>query len=136
MGKQRPKFARIGRGVNAVTPEKTVNYETYIKYIYAEKYKGMMFEENEPLKIKILAYKAPPSSTSKKKTKLMLENILRPTKKPDWDNIGKIVGDALNKVAYPDDKQIVDAHIVKYYDTEPRAEITITSLLDEGCLIE
>ena len=132
MGKQRPKFARVGMGVNAVTPKKTANYETYIKYIYAEKYKVMMFEIDEPLKIEIIAYKAPPSSTSKKKLKLMLENILRPTKKPDWDNIGKIVGDALNKVAYPDDKQIVDAHIIKFYDTEPRVEITITSLEKEG----
>ena len=132
MGKQRPKFARVGMGVNAVTPKKTANYETYIKYIYAEKYKGMMFETDEPLKIEIIAYKAPPSSTSKKKLTLMLKNILRPTKKPDWDNIGKIVGDALNKVAYPDDKQIVDAHIIKFYDTEPRVEITITSLKKEG----
>lgn len=34
-------------------------------------------------------------------------------KKPDWDNVGKLVGDALNGVAYIDDAQIDDARVQK-----------------------
>ena len=36
-------------------------------------------------------------------------NILRPTKMPDVDNILKAVLDGLNKFAYADDKQVVTA---------------------------
>lgn len=41
-------------------------------------------------------------------------------KKPDADNIIKIIADALNGVAYNDDKQIVMCSCGKYYtDGEP-----------------
>ena len=40
---------------------------------------------------------------------------LRPDKKPDMDNILKAVLDALNKVAYEDDKQVVELIGRKYY---------------------
>jgi Holliday junction resolvase RusA-like endonuclease len=69
-----------------------------------------------------------PKSTSKKKHKLMLENIIRPTKKPDADNIAKIVCDALNGIAFLDDKQIVDARITKWYSDTPRIEIIIQEI--------
>ena len=47
---------------------------------------------------RIIAYYEIPKSTSKKKRREMLEHRIRPTKKPDWDNIGKIVCDSLNLV--------------------------------------
>lgn len=37
------------------------------------------------------------------------------TKKPDGDNIAKMVGDALNKVLYHDDCQIADIQVRKFY---------------------
>lgn len=40
------------------------------------------------------------------------------TKKPDWDNLGKTVTDALNGIAYADDSQVIAAHIYKL-DMEP-----------------
>lgn len=54
--------------------------------------------------------------------------MIRPTKKPDWDNIGKIVTDALNGVAYHDDAQIVDAQVRKFYSKDPRVEIIIQDI--------
>ena len=78
-----------------------------------------------PLKLTITAYFPIPSSASKKKKELMLAGIIRPTIKPDWDNIGKIVTDALNHLAYDDDKQIVEAIVRKLYSDEPRVEIEI-----------
>ena len=127
-GKQRPKFTSRGKFGKAVTPEKTVNYETLVKLLYNEKYGELSFDTEEPLKMTIRAYMQIPSSKSNKQKKLMKENILRPTKKPDWDNIGKIIGDALNAIAYPDDKQIVEAHIVKFFDENPRVEIEIEKI--------
>ena len=34
-------------------------------------------------------------------------------KKPDADNIAKIVLDSLNKIAYEDDKQVVELTVIK-----------------------
>lgn len=51
------------------------------------------------------------------------------TKRPDLDNLCKLVGDALNGVAYRDDSQIVRASISKLYSpgTE-RTDVTLTFL--------
>lgn len=55
----------------------------------------------------------------------MLDGQIRPTKKPDSDNILKAVADALNQVAYRDDKQIVDTQVRKFYSETPRTVISI-----------
>jgi Holliday junction resolvase RusA-like endonuclease len=34
---------------------------------------------------------------------------------PDWDKLSRAIGDALAKIVYADDKQIVEAVIGKYY---------------------
>ena len=55
----------------------------------------------------ILAYFEPPKSISKKKRAEMLEGKIWPAKKPDSDNIAKVVLDALTGIAYHDDTQII-----------------------------
>ena len=54
---------------------------------------------------------------------------LRPTKRPDMDNIVKIVADSLNKVAYHDDAQVVSTTIEKWYGTIPRVEVSISEIV-------
>jgi len=51
----------------------------------------------------------------------------RPHGKPDWDNVGKIVADALNGRAYRDDAQIVDGRVLKRWalDGRPRIEVEL-----------
>ncbi len=124
-GKQRPKFSRTGVYVKTYTPDKTVSYENLVKLMYQQAAKGKMFSEEEALDVRIIAYYEIPKSISKKKRKAMLEHRLRPTKKPDWDNIGKIVCDSLNKVAYHDDSAVVDAQVRKFYSENPRVDVTI-----------
>lgn len=46
-------------------------------------------------------------------------------KVPDSDNLGKIVGDSLNEVAWADDKLITPVLVEKWYADKPRTEITI-----------
>lgn len=75
--------------------------------------------------MEVAAYYTIPASTSKKKKAEMQNKILRPVKKPDWDNIGKVVADSLNQIAYRDDAQIVEAVVKKYYADVPRIEVTI-----------
>ena len=53
----------------------------------------------------------------KKQVKLIENNELFPTVKPDADNISKIILDALNGLAYYDDNQVTDLTIYKLYAT-------------------
>ena len=69
-----------------------------------------------------------PKSTSKKQKERMLTGEIRPTKKPDMDNIVKAVADALNGIAYEDDKQIIECSIKKYYTEEERIEVEIENI--------
>lgn len=127
-GKGRPKFDTRGPYVRAVTPKKTANYEALVKMEYQAQCDGFMFSRDAALGMLVTAYKPIPKSTSKKKRVLMLGDIIRPTKKPDWDNVGKIVCDALNKIAFCDDTQIVDGRVIKCYAEQPRVEVEIWQL--------
>lgn len=118
MGKQRPKVTRYV----TYTPAKTVNYETLIREMFmVEKCQKL----DGALKLCILAYYSIPKSTSLKKKAAMIRREIRPTKKPDLDNVMKIVCDSLNKIAYDDDAQIVSAIVRKYYSDEPRLDIIL-----------
>ena len=75
--------------------------------------------------MRITAYFAIPKSASKKKRQEMLERRIRPQKRCDWDNIGKIISDSINEIAYKDDAQIVDAQVRKFYSDTPKVVVTI-----------
>lgn len=125
MGKGRPRFSAAGPYVKTYTPEKTANYETLVKLEYRRQCRDFKFERDVPLDVRITAYYAIPKSASKKKAQLMRERRIRPMKKPDFDNIGKIVCDSLNDIAYHDDAQVVDAQVRKFYSDDPRVVVTI-----------
>jgi Holliday junction resolvase RusA-like endonuclease len=120
--KQRPKF---GNG-RTYTPDKTVNYEALVKQLYIVEHHGKQLEG--ALQLTVKAYFQIPKSESKKKKLDMYECRIRPTKRPDWDNVGKIISDALNGLAYHDDSQIVTATVEKWYSTEPRVEVEIQEM--------
>lgn len=109
-GKARHRMTRSG---HSYTPQQTVNYENLVKECYSLA-KGEWFT-NEPLQMEITACYGIPKSASKKDRERMLSGELFPTKKPDADNIAKIICDALNGVAYHDDTQIVQLNIIKRY---------------------
>ncbi len=122
-GKGRPRF--VGDGHKPITPKGTVEYENLIKVEYHRQCNGSMFPKESQLDMRITAYFSAPKSASKKKYAAMLEHKIRPTKKPDMDNICKVVADSLNKIAYNDDAQIVDCQIRKFYAENPRIVVTI-----------
>ncbi len=124
-GKGRVRFSNAGKYVRTYTPEQTVIYENLIKLEYQRQCGNSFFEREVPLSLTIRAYYAIPKSTSKKRQSLMLEEKIRPTKKPDWDNIGKVVCDSLNAVAYHDDAQVTNANVIKLYSDKPRIEVEI-----------
>ena len=114
-GKQRPRLCSVdGRNI-VYTPKQTIEYEKLIKASYIASSK-VFFERNIPIEINILAYFFHKSS------------IEFATKKPDADNIIKIVLDALNKVAFYDDAQVSKICFEQRYSKMPRLEITIQNL--------
>lgn len=122
-GKQRPRMnTRTGR---AYTPGKTKSYEYLVRQLFLDKYPNFKPIEGR-INITIWACFEVPKSTSKKKELEMLSGQISPVKKPDWDNIGKIISDALNKFAFKDDAQIVDARVVKEYSKTPKVIVKIS----------
>ena len=121
-GKARPRVNTYTG--QAYTPQKTKDYENLVKQYFKLKY-----PKYEPLanrvSVKIIAYFSIPKNTSKKMTLEMLDGNISPTKKPDIDNIVKIVLDSLNKMAFKDDNQITKLEVEKTYSEKERVYIKI-----------
>lgn len=123
MGKERPKFRRVGNYVRTYTPAKTVKYEAHVVNSYsADRYL------QGPVRAEIIAFYKIPESASKKSKQAMLDGTEWCLKKPDCDNIAKCILDALNNVAYDDDKQVVELYVEKHWSNDPRVEVTLVEL--------
>lgn len=81
-----------------------------------------------PCNIDICAYCKTPSYFSKQDIFLSELGLMRPTSKPDWDNIEKKYSDMFNKNVWLDDTFVVDGSIHKFYSILPRVEIKIRYL--------
>ena len=116
VGKARARTVRLGSGrVVSYTPDKTANAEAMIRL--AAKQQDVYFDAGTPLELVINAWMSRPKSAKKRQY---------PTVKPDWDNIAKLVCDALEKYVLDNDCQIVTATVNKRYClVAPQIEITI-----------
>lgn len=114
VGKGRPRFARRGNFVTAYTPQKTASYESLVRLAASAAMNG-----RQPLKnalqatFEVLA--VVPSGWSKKKRAMAVLGEIKPTVKPDADNIAKTVLDACNGILFEDDKQVCDLAVRKRY---------------------
>jgi Holliday junction resolvase RusA-like endonuclease len=127
VGKGRPRMTRTG---HAYTPAKTRAYERQVKQCFQEQIisKTSDFHPTQKqLCVTLLAFFTIPKSKPKATRRKMATGETRPTKKPDLDNVVKML-DALNGLAFYDDAQIVTIKAEKFYSTEPRLEITIEEI--------
>ena len=122
-GKGRPRFSTRGGFVKTYTPEKTASYENFVKVCYLNKYKGQKLDGD--IIAEITAYFSIPKSFSKKKRSEAIEGKIKPTKKPDTDNIAKTILDSLNEIAFDDDKQVVALLVKKIYGEEAKVVVTL-----------
>jgi len=115
VGKGRPRFVKsTGR---AFTPERTVRFEDRLSIAAQMAMDGRTPLEG-PLEVEIEIRMPVPISKPKRWRDHALSGVIRPTKKPDWDNFAKTV-DALNMIVWVDDAQIVDGHVKKIYHEAP-----------------
>ena len=126
VGQGRPRFARQGKFVHTYDPPKSREYKAKVAQSFQQAYMGKPL--TKPVKITIRAVFGVPKSYSKARTKSCLEGLEWPTKKPDADNIEKGVYDALNGLAYEDDKQIVQASVYKVYGAEAKVVVSIEEI--------
>lgn len=110
--------AKLNR-IMTFTPDKTVNYENWIKLNFFNNYPNHIIIE-KPLQVKIICY------FKKNKSNKMIEPII----KPDLDNIAKIILDSLNNVAYKDDKQVINLNIIKKWGDIDKVNIQIQPMED------
>ena len=118
--KGRPRFTRFG---GVYTPATTEYFERKIKASYIDMYGNKKFDSRSPLRAEIEILHALPKNMSKKR-KIEL-NCAPDTRKPDLDNVAKLVMDALNGVAYDDDKQITSMSVSKVNTIAPYSTIYI-----------
>jgi Holliday junction resolvase RusA-like endonuclease len=124
-GKQRP---RMGKG-HAYTPKETVEYEKLVKQSFLEQCGTKRFPDDAAIMIEITAYFSIPRTYSKTKKKLCVDGLQFPLRKPDFDNIAKIIADSLNGLAYKDVSAIVYGRINKAYTSDrERVEVKIWSI--------
>lgn len=124
MGKQRPRFNSRTR--TTYTPEETLSYEEDVQWAYRMATKAKMLKGN--IKAEIVAYYPIPKSTSKKQREAMIEGYILPAKKPDTDNIAKIILDSLNGIAYNDDSQVVSLSVIKRYSENPHVDVRLEEI--------
>jgi Holliday junction resolvase RusA-like endonuclease len=120
-------WARTAGGKNGhrFTPGKQARYMTALKLICQAATKGAKPLEG-PIALEVMATYAWPKSLSAKKR--ALPGAAWRTGRPDADNIAKIIGDALNNIAWLDDAQISVASIRKTYSDHPGLTIKIEAL--------
>jgi len=120
--KARPRVTRSG---HTFTPKRTKDYQTQIGWEFKNS-----FPNHNPydklIKMSLIFTFKVPKSYSKQKTQDALESKF--TNNKDVDNLAKSVMDALNGLAYTDDKLIVSLTIHKEYGYENNVSIQMEEL--------
>lgn len=108
---------KIGRNGFKYTPSDVKSYANWVRLCFQKAYPKHLpsIYQDKQLIMQIEAHFAIPKSFSKKKKEAALNFDIRPTVKPDCDNISKNICDALNGIVFPDDKQIVSLEVEKFY---------------------
>ena len=131
VGKARPRHnTKTG---NTYTPKRTADYERHVRECFEAKY-PLSEPVSGPVSMMINAIVPVPRTKdgvhlTKQYRNECFAGLRKPTGKPDCDNIVKIICDALNGIAYKDDKQIYAHQMEKAYsmrDGEIGCGVTVT----------
>lgn len=126
-GKGRARIGKVGNFSRMFTPAKTVAYEG-LAAMAAQAAMGQAAPFDGACAIHVDAFYAIPKSMSKAKQAMALAGDIRPTKKPDGDNILKAICDGINGVVWRDDVQAVDARVTKRYGKTPCVYVEVSEL--------
>lgn len=113
-GKPVPKGRpRVMRGGWTFTPKKTKQQENLIQIVALARRQALKLAVlGGSFRLQVICYGA--------------------NKLADWDNLGKLVSDALNGVFWVDDRQVIDARVMKLPcpKGQERTEVRVESIPD------
>ena len=115
---------RVTRKGVAYTPKKTATTESYIRLMASRAYQEPA-PSTKPITIYILGFFPPEKNLSKAKAWDKVKNLLPVTKRPDLDNIAKLIMDSLNKIVWEDDSQVYSMILSKRYNSEGYTRVIV-----------
>lgn len=120
-------WARAGGGktMHRFTPAAQRNYSVAVK-LFCQAAMAGAAPLDGPIAVEIHAVYPWPASWSQRK-RIAPGNRWK-VSKPDYDNIAKLVGDALNTIAWTDDARICKALAYKYYGDLPCLKVRVRKL--------
>jgi Holliday junction resolvase RusA-like endonuclease len=126
----RPRFAHTKKGRTvAYDPIKSRNFKQYVKLVASQHAPNKLIEG--PILLEVSVFRSIPKSFSKKKASEAIEGKVRPVTRPDADNFVKSIKDALSKVIWKDDSQVVSMIVHKWYSDSPRVEVKVDQIQTE-----
>jgi len=129
VGKRRARVTRTG----AYTPQKTKSYEAQVKWWWRTT--GAVYLGEGPIAAYVSVLVSRPKTHMTTKGVLSAEGRRNPhpTRTPDLDNICKSILDALNRLAYRDDSQIIELWASRRWCSAgaDRTEVTVWRWKDE-----
>lgn len=126
-GKPKGRAKRATKDGHAYIPTPTRNAEALVKMM-ASAALGRRPMLRGALRLTLVAVFPIPTTWPAWQRALAASGELMPTVIPDWDNIGKLVSDALNQIAYIDDKAICKTFLEKRYGERAETFVHIAEL--------
>lgn len=123
-GKGRARAGKVAGKARLFTPEKTVAYEGLIALCARQAMAGRP-PITGPVDVTVRCVFPVPASWSKRRRAEALGGLIRPTGKPDADNVAKAVGDGCNGVVWADDSAITDLTVTKRYGDRPEVVVIV-----------
>lgn len=130
VAKGRPRFVRRADSVGTYTPKKTASYETRVRLAAIS---AMMRRQptDRPVQLSVmLGMRIPPSWSTRRHVQAAAGEI-RATKKPDADNVVKLIKDACNGIVWRDDAQVVRLVVQKEYAERPGISVAVSEVAGE-----
>lgn len=121
IGKGRPRLTTRGGYAHAYTPARTREAEEILREAIKEQWPHEPLEC--PVALQMMFYMPIPKSTPKKQYSAVLGAWHM--KKPDIDNLGKLVCDSANGLLWHDDSQVCSLLMMKKLDANPRIELMV-----------
>lgn len=125
-GKGRGRIVRVGAHARIATPDKTRAYESTIAMAAQAAMRGRALLDGA-VSIELHVHVMVPASWSKAKRAAALDGALRPTTKPDVDNVLKSILDGCNGVVWRDDVQVTDFQGRKRYAETPCVRVWVAA---------
>ena len=130
IAKARPRFARRGKFVTTYSSQETE--EGKLMWHLAQAKPAGWSPIIGPVRLEALFMMPIPSSASNKKRLDMALGNIRHVKKPDTDNLVKMVKDCANGMLWRDDSQVYSIYATKFYAENPQTVITIRWEIENG----